>query len=74
MMKNFLKSTLVRKVLVVIERDGAPMTLELQPREVIEKVYQIVELEDPTKLQLKVRRGWLERYTEMEQDGVAPSQ
>ena len=63
-----------RKVAVAIERNGAPMTLELQPREVIERVYQIVELEDPTKLQLKVRRGWLERHTEIEQDGALPSQ
>ena len=62
-----------RKVAVAIERDGAPMTLELQPREVIEKVYQIVELEDPTNLQLKVRRGWLEGRTEMEHDGELPS-
>ena len=62
-----------RKVAVAIERDGAPMTLELQPREVIEKVYQIVELESPTKLQLKVRRGWLEGRTEMELDGALTS-
>ena len=49
------------------------MTLELQPREVIERVYRIVELEDPTKLQLKVRRGWLEGRTDVEHDGAVPS-
>ena len=62
-----------RKVPVAIERDGAPMTLELKPREVVEKVYQIVELENPTELQLKVRRGWLEGRTDVEHEAALPS-
>ena len=62
-----------RKVAIAIERDGEPMTLELRPREVIEKVYQIVELENPTKLKLTVRRGWLEGRTDVEHDGAVPS-
>ena len=63
-----------RKVSVAIERDGTPMALELRPREAVEKVYQIVELENPTRLQLQVRRGWLEGRTEIEHDGTLPSQ
>ena len=63
-----------RKLEVAIERDGAPMTLELRPREVVERAYQIVELEYPAPLQLKVRRGWLEGHADKAHDGALPSQ
>ena len=46
-----------------VERAGVPLVLSLKPRKISQSVYRFAELESPTRLQLAVRQGWLERRT-----------
>ncbi len=50
-------------VRVGVERAGVPLVLSLKPRRISRSVYRLRELENPTRLQSAVRRGWLERRT-----------
>ena len=51
------------RVRVGVERAGVPLVLSVKPRKISQSVYRFAELEDPTRLQLAVRQGWLERRT-----------
>ena len=50
-------------VQIGVERAGVPLVLSIEPRKVLQSVYRFAELESPTRLQLAVRQGWLERRT-----------
>jgi predicted metalloprotease with PDZ domain len=54
-----------RKVTVEIERGGAPIDLNVEPRKVSEPVLEIVEAARPTPTQLRIRKGWLDRKTDV---------
>ncbi len=46
-----------------VERAGVPFVLSIKPRKIRQSVYRFAELKSPTRLQLAVRQGWLERRT-----------
>ena len=50
-------------VQIGVERVGVPVVLSIKPRKILQSVYRLAELESPTRLQLAVRQGWLERRT-----------
>jgi predicted metalloprotease with PDZ domain len=54
-----------RKVTVEIERGGAPGELSVEPQKVSEPVLEIVEVPRPTAEQSRIRKGWLERKTDV---------
>jgi C-terminal processing protease CtpA/Prc len=60
---DLIERSEARKVLLEIERDGSPMTIEVKPREISVKSYRIEEVEKPTEEQLALRHGWLTRQT-----------
>ena len=51
------------RVRVGVERAGVTLVLSVKPRKILQSVYRLAELESPTRLQLTVRQGWLERRT-----------
>jgi predicted metalloprotease with PDZ domain len=51
------------KVSVNVNRSGAPVDLTVEPRQVSEPVLEIVEVQQPTAAQLRLREGWLQRKT-----------
>ena len=50
-------------VRVGVERAGVPLVLSVKPRKRSQSVHRLAELESPTRLQLTIRQGWLERRT-----------
>ena len=53
-----------RTVAVNVERNGAPLELHIEPRQITEPVVEIIEAGRPTAEQLRLREGWLQRKTE----------
>ncbi len=51
------------RVQVRLDRAGVPLVVSLKPGKLSQSVYRLTEIEDPTRLQLTVRQGWLERRT-----------
>ena len=66
-----LEKMVGRKVSLIVERRGLQRSLEMEPVEARESTYRIVAVEDATREQLALRRGWLART--VEPDTAAPS-
>ena len=58
-------------VRVGVERAGVPLVLSIKPRKISQSVHRLAELEDPTRLQLTIRQGWLERRTTQSSNTVS---
>ena len=59
------------RVQVGVERAGVPLVLSVKPRKLSQSVYRLTDLESPTRRQLAIRRGWLERRTTQSKKSVS---
>jgi predicted metalloprotease with PDZ domain len=59
-----LESKEGRAIPVSVERNDSIVELSVRPRRVTEAVLEIVEVQNPTAEQLRIRNGWLQRKTD----------